>query len=77
MILSKKSGAFRELWFDEDFRKNNLLEVHCTAKPGDAVHAYQNTTHSLGTILFKANSVEEMVKITDNIESYYRVEIDD
>ena len=77
MILSKKSGAFRELWFDEDFRKNNLLEVHCTAKPGDAVHAYQNTTHSLGTILFKANSVEELVKITDNIESYYRVEIDD
>ena len=74
MILSKKSGAFRGLWFDEEFRQNNLLEVHCTAHPGDAVHAYQNTTHSLGTILFKADTVDQMVEITENIERYYRVE---
>ena len=33
----------------------------------------QNTTHSLGTILFKADTVEEMIEITDNIEKYYQV----
>ena len=74
MILSKKNGVFRDLWFDESFKAHNLLEVHCTAKPGDQVHAYQNTTHSLGTILFRADTVEEMVELTKNIEKYYRVE---
>lgn len=76
MILSKQSGAFKDIWFDEDFRQKNLLEVHCTAKSGDKVHAYQNTTHSLGTILFKAGSVEKMIQITSNIEEYYRVEVE-
>lgn len=75
MIYSTKSGKFERLAFDPEFEKNNLLEVHCTAKRGEEIHAYKNTSHSLGTILFKASSVEEMVKITDNIEKYYQVEV--
>lgn len=77
MILSKKTGRFKELWFEPDFYRNNLLEVHCTAVQGETVHAYQNTTHSLGTILFKADSVEEMIRITDNIEDYYKVVVEE
>lgn len=73
MILSKQTGIFKELHFDETFKRNNLLDVYCTANIGDEVHAYQNTTHSLGTILFKAETVEEMIEITNNIEKYYQV----
>jgi len=73
MIYSTKSGSFSRLAFDPVFERDNLLEVHCTAKPGDAIHAYQNTSHSLGTILFKASSLEEMMEITSNIEKYYQV----
>ena len=73
MILSKNDGVFKELWFNPEFRKNNLLDVYCTASKGEQVHAYQNTTHSLGTILFKAGSVEEMIDITSHIEDYYSV----
>lgn len=76
MILSKQSGRFKEIVFDEAFRARNLLEVHCTCQPGEPVHAYQNTTHSLGTILFKADSVEEMMEITENIERYYHVDVE-
>ena len=73
MLLSKEPGNFKEIWFDEQFKKNNLLEVHCTYKEGDEVFAYQNTTHSLGTILFKAQSLEEMLELTNNIDKYYRI----
>lgn len=73
MILSKQTGIFKELQFDEDFKRNNLLDVYCTANVGDEVHVYQNTTHSMGTILFKADTVEEMIEITNNIEKYYQV----
>ncbi len=75
MILSTKSGNFKGIWFDEEFKKNNLMDVYCTYHEGDQVTAYQNTTHSLGTILFKAESVERMIEITSNIEKYYRVEV--
>lgn len=73
MIYSTTSGIYNGIWFDECFEKNNLLEVHCTYNIGDKVTAYQNTTHSLGTILFKADSIEEMKEITNNMEKYYKV----
>ena len=76
MLLSTKSGCFRRLVFEPSFEKDNLLEVHCTCKEGDVVTAYQNTSHSLGTILFKAESVEEMIRITENMEQYYTVEVE-
>lgn len=75
MIYSTVSGRFDRIAFDPAFEKDNLLEVHCTAQPGDEVHAYQNTSHSLGTILFKANSVDEMIALTSNMEKQYRVEV--
>lgn len=73
MIMSTVSGTFKEIWFDEKFKKDNLLEVHCTYQPGDQVTAYQNTTHSLGTILFKAQSLDEIIEMTNHIEKNYRV----
>ncbi len=73
MILSTVSGKFEKLWFDEEFEKNNLLDVYCTYNQGDKVTAYQNTSHSLGTILFKANSFKEIKEIAENIEKYYKV----
>ncbi len=76
MILSKKSGKFKRIVFDVKFEKDNLLDVYCSAKEGEMVYAYQNTSHSLGTILFKAESVERMMEITENIEEYYWVEVD-
>lgn len=76
MILSTVSGKFKEIWFEDNFKKNNLLENHCTYKPGDEVTAYKNTTHSLGTILFKTESLSEMIEITENIEKYYKVVVE-
>lgn len=73
MILSTRSGRFERLRFDPTFERENLLEVHCTARPGDEVHAYQNTTHSLGTLLFKARDLDEMERITSNPERYFEV----
>ena len=73
MLLSKECGTFDGIEFAPEFEKHNLLEVHCNAKKGDAVEAYRNTSHSLGTILFKAQSVPEMIQITNNIENYYKV----
>lgn len=76
MIYSTVSGNYNGIWFDQKFKENNLLDVYCTYKQGQRVSAYQNTTHSLGTILFKANSMDEMLELTNNIQKYYRVIVD-
>lgn len=75
MIYSTESGKFERIWLEEKFKSNNLIDIYCTYNIGDEVHAYQNTSHSLGTILFKANSLEEIIDITNNIEKMYKVEV--
>ena len=74
MIMSHKAGTFKRIAFKESFEKNNLLDVYCTHEPGDPVTPYKNTTDSMGTILFKAASVEEMIEITSHIDDYFWVE---
>ena len=74
MIMSHRAGRFKRICFDKNFENNNLLDVYCTYKKGDDVTPYKNTTDSMGTILFKADSVDEMINITDNIDKYYWVE---
>lgn len=73
MIYSTESGKFKGIWFDKEFEEKNLLEVHCTYNVGDEVLAYKNTSHSLGTIIFKTESLEKMIEITGNMQKYYRV----
>lgn len=73
MLMSRKDGVFKGLWFDESFERGNLLEVHCTAKEGDEVRAFKNTSGSLGTIIFKADSLEEIIELTSHMDAYYRV----
>ncbi len=76
MIMSHTQGTFSRICFEESFEKNNLLDVYCTYQKGDKVTPYKNTTDSMGTILFKADSVEEMIEITNNINKYYWVEVE-
>lgn len=73
MIYSTESGKYDGIWFDEKFQKENLIDVFCTYQRKDQVTAYQNTTHSLGTLLFKACSLEEMIRLTNNMDAYYKV----
>ena len=76
MIMSHIGGRFKRIKFEEHFEKKNLLDVYCTATPGDEVRPYKNTTDSMGTILFRADSIEEMEKITSDIDKYYWVEVE-
>ncbi len=76
MIMSRRAGAFRGIRFEENFERNNLLDVYCTYRPGDEVRPYRNTTDSMGTILFRADSVEEMEKITSDMDAVYQVMVD-
>lgn len=77
MIMSHEAGRFKGIQFDPKFEEKNLLDVYCTASEGDEVRAYRNTTDSMGTIIFRADSINEMIEITENMDKYYRVVVED
>lgn len=75
MIMSHKKGKFKNIKFADEFKKSNLVDVYCTKKTGDEIEPYRNTTHSLGTIIFKSDTLDEMIKMTSNMDEYYEVEV--
>jgi len=59
-LHSMKTGIFDHLLFDADFEKNNFCEMVIDVKQGDKIHAFRNSGDSLGTMIIKYNSMEEM-----------------
>lgn len=73
MIHSKKPGILKSVEFSDDFRQNNLVEFEMIAKPGDKVDAFNGSNGTLGTMILKYSSQEEMIEKMDNMDKYVKV----
>ncbi|MGN0623009.1 MAG: ATP-grasp domain-containing protein [Oscillospiraceae bacterium] len=73
MVHSQKPGILKEVWIDEDFRKNNIVEYEMLYKPGDEVESFTGSNGTLGTMILKFGSMEEMLEKMDNMENWVKV----
>ncbi len=75
-IVSFEDGVLKELSIEESFKEKNIIGMYYTGVPGQEVSSYLNSSHALGTILFKADSKEEVECITSDPQKYFRVVVD-
>jgi len=73
MIHTQESGILKEVWIDEDFRKNNLVEFEMIYKPGDEIEAFTGSNGTLGTMILKFSSEQEMLEKMDHMENWIKV----
>lgn len=74
MVHSRKSGKLKEVVID-DCLKNNLVEYHSDYSTGDGVYAFENSSHALGTMIFKFESSEEMFNKINKMTELVNVEL--
>lgn len=72
MIHALQDGIVKEIWYDDEI-KNNILEQNIFIKNGDIVNKFDGSNHTLGTMIMKFKSKEEMLKKMDNMEKYLKV----
>ena len=72
MVHSLKTGTFKELWLSEHV-KQKIVEQDILVKAGDKVEKYLGSNHTLGTMILKFDSMEEMLDMVDNMEHDIRV----
>lgn len=72
MLHSLESGVFKDLWVSEKMRAK-VVEQDVWVKPGDRVEKYTGSNHTLGTMILKFETLEEMIFMVDNMESDIRV----
>ena len=73
MAHANKTGKYAGIEYDEEFRKNNLVDFITDIKEGDPVHKYRDAQDCVGELLLKYDSAEQMNAIIDNMDKYVHV----
>ena len=60
------------IWYSDEI-KDNIVEESIFIAPGDEVDVFTGSNHTLGTMIMKFGSQDEMLEKMDNMEKYLRV----
>jgi biotin carboxylase len=72
MLHALQDGKVKEIWYSNEIR-NNILEENIFVKKGDMVNKFDGSNHTLGTMIMKFESQDEMLEKMDNMEKYLKV----
>lgn len=72
MIHALEDGYMESIWYSEEIKKN-ILEENILISIGDKVNKFNGSHHTLGTMILKFESNEEMLEKMDNMEKYLKV----
>lgn len=72
-LHSIKSGIFKELYIDENFRKENLVELHLYKNIGEEISEYVGSNTTVGIMILKFNSKEEMLEKIENMDDWVKI----
>ena len=73
VLHSKVDGKFKELWIDQDFATNNVVEVDLWVNQGDEIHSFTAANFAIGTVVMKFASQEELESKLSSMERYIKV----
>lgn len=76
MVHSDVSGILKEVVIDDDFKKNNIVEFEMMFKPGDEITAFTGSNGTLGTMILKYGSMDEMLYKMDHMSEFVQVTVE-
>ncbi len=72
MLHAIEDGIVQDIWYSDEIKKN-IIEENIFVKVGDKVKKFDGSHETLGTMIMKFESNEEMLEKMDNMEKYLRV----
>lgn len=72
-VHSYTDGILKHIQIKEDVLKNNIVEKHILKSPGDKVMAFTGANTTLGILLMKFDSMEQMLYMMDNSDTWIQV----
>jgi len=72
ILHALNDGVVENIWYS-DVIKNNIVEENIFIKIGDKVKKFNGSHTTLGTMIMKFDSKEEMLEKMDNMEKYLKV----
>jgi hypothetical protein len=76
VVHSHRAGVLRDIVLDEGFRKNNLVVFEQYRAKGERVETFAGANKTLGTMILKFGSMDEMLEKMNDMSPWVRVEVD-
>lgn len=73
-VISRHAGILEKVALD-DCLKEFLIEYQTSYKPGDPVKAFENAGQTLGVMVFRYPSMEQMLELVEQLPQLVRVEL--
>lgn len=74
-VHSLKDGILEEIKIDKEVEDNYIVENHIIKKKGDAISAFRGANTTLGILIMKFHTMEEMLEMMDHSETWIEVKI--
>ena len=74
-VHSNKNGVLDLIEINTDIENNNIIDKHIIRKPGDEIKAFTGANTTLGILLMKFDSMEQMLYLMDNSEEWINVKL--
>ena len=72
MLHAIEDGIVKDIWYSDEI-KNNIIEENIFISIGDNVEKFNGSHQTLGTMIMKFSTQEEMLEKMDNMEKYLKV----
>lgn len=72
-VHSLKNGTLKEVKIDPEVEKNNIVENHIIVKTGDETSAFTGANTTLGILIMKFDSMEQMLDMMDHSDKWIDV----
>ena len=73
-IHATQNGILNKIIYKDEI-KNNILEEHLTKKIGDEVTSYESSSGTIGILLLKFKSKNEMLEKIENMSKYIKLKV--
>lgn len=75
-IHSIKPGILKEIRIKEEVRNKNIVESHLNYKIGEQVPAFTGASGSIGILIMKFDTMEQMLDMMDNSKKWIKVVVE-
>lgn len=73
-VHSLKDGILKQVVIDPEVERNHLVENHLIVKPGDEIHSFIGANSTLGILVMKFDSLEQMLDMIENADRWIQIE---
>lgn len=73
-VHSLKDGILKQVVIDAAMEKNHVVENHLLVKSGDEIHSFVGANSTLGILVMKFDSLEQMLDRIENADQWIQVE---